>query len=360
MQLKQLRRLTGACAIAACATALSPSAAEAFSWNYSWDSFNDGTGSLMRDGVNYNSRNRVSRRAAHGVGVYSQYEHFGMAYTVTDDSVVFAFNSNLGINGHRNGRAKDGNIGWGDLFINLDPTKSIEEVQGTDSLLGIRFAGQNDSGVDANAQNGYARGSGSYDGTLGVFSGVTSKSITRQNSGWSNYNSFNNYVQRKKVYDENGQRVMETYTDRRGRERQRQAKAQVELVDGMELQESQEYLGQHGRGVIDTYDQRLGGVSVLDTAALLNMGLDFASEAGNQMIGGETFGFSFARSLLPGGDLDWIAHVMAECANDTMGMAGMFEAQKPDDPVSTPEPAMILGLLGVLSVVRKGRNTTKH
>ncbi len=330
MTFTTLKTLVAASAITLCASALLPFAAQAQTWNYALDSFADGTGPLVRDGIKYDANGRVVvGNAGHGVGLLSQYEHFGMAYSVNNDTVTFAFNSNLALNGWSHSGAADGNIGWGDMFLNLDKSLGFEQAKAQGKVLGIRFAGSNDSGVAA--------------GETGIFSGVTSMNVTGTNFGWGSYNAYNNYV--------NGRAVKVN--------RQTVGTGQVELIDGMTTAEAQTYLGAHGHSVIKTYEQKLGDISLLDYAQLSDMGLNFGSQAPGQTMGTQTFGFSFARSLLPGGELNWVAQVMAECANDTMGTVGTFAAiptpPTPGTPgtpdktqESTPEPGTIIGSIAAL------------
>ncbi|TVQ60354.1 MAG: PEP-CTERM sorting domain-containing protein [Spirulina sp. DLM2.Bin59] len=330
MTLTALKTLVATGTVTLCAAALLPFAAQAQTWNYSLDSFSDGTGGLIRDGINYNSNGRVTTgTAAHGVGLFSQYEHFGMAYTATNDTVTFAFNSNHALTGWAESRAADGNIGWGDFFLNLDSSLSFEQAKAQGKVLGIRFAGTNDSGVAA--------------GETGIFSGITTMNVTQTNAGWSSYSQYNNYVN-SQIVKVNGQTV---------------GTGQVQLIDGMTVTEAQNYLGAHGHSVIKTYDQKVGDITLLDYAQLSAMDLDFGSQAPGQTMGTQTFGFSFARSLLPGGELNWMAHVMAECANDTMGTGGTFAAvSTPSNPgtpgnpdkteAATPEPGTIIGSIAAL------------
>jgi len=267
----------------ASALAIAAPAAQAANWNYSWDSFNDGTGHRTQNGGN----------GTHGVGYQSDFEMFGLAVLEDIDAgtVTFAFNSNIALDGW----GTNPNIGMGDLFINLDPSKTFSQVEGTDSLLAIRFASSNDSGLSG----------------TGVFSGVTGKDVTSSNSGWSSYGSYENYV-----------------TSKGGT---------VEYLDGLTNAAAKSYLGAHA----DTVAQggtKLGDVTVLDAVQLASMGLNFAGAAGTQ-----TYGFTFARSLLPAGELNWMAHLMAECANDVMGTSGTFAEIPPD--VEVPEPAAAVALM---------------
>ncbi|NJK27687.1 MAG: PEP-CTERM sorting domain-containing protein [Coleofasciculaceae cyanobacterium SM2_3_26] len=336
------KTITGTVAMTIAALAIAAPQAQAITWNYAWDSFYDGTGSFIRNGQNYNGNGVAANNPAHGVGIYSQYEHFGMAYAedIESDRVVFAFNSNLALGGWDSSQAKDGNIAWGDLFINLDPTKSFAEVQGTDSLLAIRFDGTNDSGVDTKANNGLKlAGKNQYTGETGVYSGVTAKNSTANNGGWSNYNDYNNYVQGKTIY-ENGKKLK----DANGKD----LKGQVELVDGMTVTQAQNYLGTHGSGVIGSYQEKIGDITMFNASALAAMGLDFAGTAGlGSTLGTQTFGFSVSRSLFPENSMDWLAHVMAECANDTIGMLGVLGSVEDYNEEDVPEPAALAGFVAV-------------
>jgi len=326
MTFTTLKTLVAASTVTLCAAALLPFAAQAQTWNYSLDSFSDGTGGLVRDGIKYNANGQVTTGgAAHGVGLFSQYEHFGMAYSANADTVTFAFNSNLALNGWYDGVAADKNIGWGDMFLNLDKSLSFEQAKTQGKVLGIRFAGTNDSGVAG----------------TGIFSGVTSMSVTGTNNGWGSYSAYNNYVNSKTVKVNN----------------QAVGTGAVELIDGMTAAQGQTYLGAHGHSVIKT-GEKVGDINLLDYAQLSAMGLNFGSQAAGQTMGTQTFGFSFARSLLPGGDLNWVAHVMAECSNDTIGTSGTFAAIPTPPPGtpgspgktegSTPEPGTIIGSIAAL------------
>ncbi|MCW6038704.1 PEP-CTERM sorting domain-containing protein [Spirulina subsalsa FACHB-351] len=308
MKTNLVKTLFGTALATACACAMAVPVQAGTLWNYSWDSFKDGSGDLTQNGGT----------GGHGVGLKSNFEMFGMAYVedLVNDTVTFAFNSNIHLDGWKYNGVQNGTIAWGDLFLNLNPDKTFEQVKGTSDLLAIRFSSKNDSGVTG--------------GETGIFSGVTTKNVTSTNSGYSSYNQYNKYV-----------------TDKKGT---------VELIDGMTLAESQAYLGTHGHSVINTYQEKLGNITLLDVAQLSTLGLDFSAQAAKDglgtVLGTQTFGFSFARSLLPQGELSWIAHVLAECANDTMGMMGTFADNTPVEPEAVPEPASLLGLtLGAAALV---------
>ncbi|WRH66889.1 MAG: XDD3 domain-containing surface protein [Planktothrix sp. GU0601_MAG3] len=84
-------------------------------WNYGIDSFTDGS-----DSEAYNIR--------------------GIAIKETSDSVFVALTGGTPITGVSNSGAADGNIGWGDLFLNFTG-KNFTTASNQKSLLGVRFAG---------------------------------------------------------------------------------------------------------------------------------------------------------------------------------------------------------------------------
>ncbi len=312
MKLMNFGQVLAGTAALACTFALAAPRVEAADWVYSWDSFSDGTGSLNQNGGT----------GGHGVGYHSAFEFFGLAVLedLENDSVTFAFNTNLALTGW----GSNPNIGMGDLFINLDPTKTFTEAEGTESLLAIRFAETNDSGLEG----------------TGVFSHVVGQNVTQSNQGHKSYSSYENYVTKKG--------------------------GTVDYIDGMTNAEAKTYLGAHGESVVRADEGvRLenGNVSVItDVAALAAMGLNFtgaAAEAGlsSPALGTQTYAVSFARSLLPAGEMNWVAHIMAECANDIMGTSGTFAAIPPEKE-DVPEPMALaaFALVGVGMMGARKRN----
>ena len=127
-------------------------------WFYAIDSFNDGV-----DGFQVGGRG-------------NPYEIHSLALKETKDSIFVAINGNMPLTGVDGTRADDGNIGWGDLFLNFtDQDFTTANNQG--DLFGVRFAGTNDSLVP----------------DLGLYGNVTAISTTDINSG---FNSLNDYNQR--------------------------------------------------------------------------------------------------------------------------------------------------------------------
>lgn len=122
------------------------------SWNYSIDSFKDGTENST-------------------IGDKSKFEFYGMAFKETADRVYFAINSNLSTTGYAHGSATNGKISYGDLFLNFNNTNSFNQANKDKNLFAIRFDATNDTGVK-----------------LGLYGGVSATSVTTKNSGYSSMN----------------------------------------------------------------------------------------------------------------------------------------------------------------------------
>ncbi|MEC4804162.1 MAG: XDD3 domain-containing surface protein [Jaaginema sp. PMC 1079.18] len=266
-------------------------------WNYGIDSFKDGT--------EYQSGRGLV------VGSESAFEFYGMAMKETEDSVIFAINSNLGLSGY-SASVRGGSIAWGDLFLNFSGSSTFDSA--TD-LFAIRFAENNDSGV----------------AELGLYSNVTTKSVAGVNSGHSSLSSYNNKVSNKSWNKDSGSWV---YGD-----------GDPSLAD---LASDTSYLNQSGRthNVIKS-GTKIGDVQLISDFS--NLGLDFGYFGAT---GTNTFGFSVDKSLLPTGD--FIAHILAECNNDGMALIGEIS-----DAESVPEPAGLVGL-GVFGLGLWGQRRRKH
>lgn len=125
-------------------------------WNYSIDSFNDGT-------------------EGYTIGDKSKFEFYGMAYRQVRNKVYFAFNSNLSLDGYRQSNALNGKISYGDLFLNFANPASFKQANG--KLQGIRFDATNDTQMG-----------------LGLYQNVTAKSLTTSNSGYGSLQQHTNTV----------------------------------------------------------------------------------------------------------------------------------------------------------------------
>ncbi|AFY38507.1 hypothetical protein Lepto7376_2217 [[Leptolyngbya] sp. PCC 7376] len=94
-------------------------------WNYSVDSDNDST-------------------SINGVGG-TEFEIYGSAVQQHDGKTRFAARTKMPLDGVLREAAEGGRISWGDLIINI-ACDALDQV-GRESLFGIRFAANNESGV---------------------------------------------------------------------------------------------------------------------------------------------------------------------------------------------------------------------
>jgi hypothetical protein len=107
----------------------------------------------------------------------SAYEIYGMSVRETADSIWVVLRANMALTGVYEPAAADGNIGWGDLFLNfsgLDFNTAISQGE----MFGVRFADSNDSGVNS----------------AGVYSGVTATTVVGENLGFSSFQDYNQFV----------------------------------------------------------------------------------------------------------------------------------------------------------------------
>lgn len=244
-------------------------------WNYSIDSFNDGT-------------------EGRTIGQDSAFEFYGMAVKQTRDKVYFAVNSNLSLDGYAAGGARNGNISYGDLFLNFANQSSVTEANG--NLQAIRFNEINDSQ--------------DFGITNGVYSDVTGVGLMTDNYGYSNLARH-----RYKVNEKYG--------------------GNAELGD---LEADTSYFNHDNGATMNSSaygytniesGTRLGGVEMVSD--LSRLGLDFDNFGAS---GTETFAFSVDSDLLDTGD--FIAHLFAECDNDGLALAGTL--------VDVPEPSTMISL----------------
>ncbi len=291
---RSLQSITLAVAALGCVVA-APQAAQAQStsiggWNYTMDSFNDGT------------EGRI-------IGDNSDFEFYGLAYQETADSVIFAFNSNLDINGYDYSRARGGNIGYGDMFINFGDG-SFADAEGTDDLFAVNFA-DNDSNV-----------------ATGLYSGVTSQSLTTVNAGYGSINSHTNTVNNR--LGGNASHGDLSATDSYFNT---SSAARTHMASG-------------------TYES---GITMLSSFN----GLDFGQFGAN---GAHTYGFSIDKSKLKMGE--FVANFFAECGNDGMAIKGELTGltAPPETPDSQPVPEsspmaglLVVGMMAGGAAIRKRR-----
>ncbi|MDY6782491.1 MAG: XDD3 family exosortase-dependent surface protein [Cyanobacteriota bacterium] len=126
-------------------------------WHYSHDSTTDGVDGLQVGG--------------------NVYEIFGMALKETKDSILVAINGNMPLTGQDGTAANDGNIGWGDFFLNFSG-KDFTTASNDKDLFAVRFAGENDSFVPS----------------VGLYGDVSAVSTTGINSGFASISDYNQRV----------------------------------------------------------------------------------------------------------------------------------------------------------------------
>lgn len=250
-------------------------------WQYSIDSFNDGL-------------------KGETVGIESDIELYGMAMKEENDSLYFAFNSNLSLDGLLDRRAFNRRVSYGDVFLNFGSTASSDSPQ----TYGIRFDVGNDSRL-----------------TPGLYQDISGISVSRANGGFSSLAETHDAIAAQGGTVSYGE-VTDSFFDL-------QAPALTTLYQGT----------------------RLGDVDLLrDTA---DLGLDFSALGAT---GVHTFGVRVDRSVLPSGA--FIANLFVESGNDGIALQGVLsDRATPTDPPNqtVPEPGSLisLGLLGLAELSRR-------
>jgi hypothetical protein len=274
------------CVLSVTAAGIAPAhAQEASGWNYTIDSFNDGSDAGRR-------------------GSNSSYEFYGLAIKETANRVYVALSSNLGLGGELASGADDGQIHYGDLFFNFTG-EDLNDAQG--SLFAVKFDAGNDSGVSE----------------VGVYGNVVGQNVAKQNSGFKSMNQHRNWANK--------------------------AGAETASMGDLDHREKMDdgafYFQQGNYSVTNSIATGtfLGGIEQLDGGALAALGLNFQSvNAGVQ--GRNTFGFSFARDLMADGE--YVAHLFAECINDGLAITGVLpRIEIPETSETVPEPAVATALL---------------
>ncbi len=247
-------------------------------WHYSIDATNDST-----------------PFQADGNGLF---EIYGSAYQIVDDTVIFAINSNVDLeNGVDWDDANDDKVHFGDLLINFTG-KSLDEANG--ELYGVRFVGNNDSGVSG----------------LGVYSDVTAVSVADFNDGWSSLESYNNAILTNLVTPSHGDLA----------------------YDDSYFDVAKQTLNSIGSG------NKIGDIELI--ADLTDLGLEFDYFGPT---GSETIAFSFELGLFAIEDVQAMFHFAMECNNDIV--AGEFKRSSQTTDVPTPAVILpaIFGMFGAAS-----------
>lgn len=207
------------------------------------------------------------------------YEIFGMAIMEDNDSLYFAINSNLSQQGFDSGPTRcnqqtgqcfpisNSNIGYGDLFLDFSGTGNFATANNQQSLIGIRFASNNDS---------FAPG-------LGVWSGFNAVSVVPQNAGYSNLWNYNQQVLNKGKGDAKvgdlawNDPYFSPYTTQGS---WNNSKTLIPNVMGKP-------------------STKLGDITMLNSSELISAGFSLSNFSAT---GTQTFGFKFNKSILPVGN----------------------------------------------------------
>lgn len=239
------------------------------------------------------------------IGQNSAFEFYGIAIKEEADKIYVALNTNLALGGKAYSNAGNGLVGYGDLLFNFTGN-NVTNANG--SFFGIRFDDKNDASV----------------GSTGVYSGVTAKSVASSNVGYSTLSSYASAVSG--------------------------LGGSASMAD---LSQSDAYFNDQTLNVIQS-GTKVGDIEYINDFSQLN--LDFGQFGAT---GSQTLGFSFDKALLPNGD--YLAQLLAECANDGMAISGKFTGNSGGSE-DVPEP--ITGLIAAAglggAVLRKTKKSKKN
>jgi hypothetical protein len=240
------------------------------------------------------------------IGQNSAFEFYGIAIKEDAEKVYVALNTNLGLNGKAYSNAGNGLVGYGDLLFNFTGN-NVTNANG--NFFAVRFDDKNDANV----------------GSTGVYSNVTAKSVATSNVGYGTLSSHSNAVNN--------------------------LGGTASMAD---LSESDAYFDNQTLNVIQS-GTKVGDIQYLTVNDFSQLNLDFGQFGAT---GSQTIGFGFDKSLLPTGD--YLAQLLAECANDGMAIMGHLDGSQGGSQ-DVPEPITgfiaAAGLGGaVLRKTKKNKN----
>lgn len=238
------------------------------------------------------------------IGLQGAFEFYSLAVKEEGSNLLVALNGNLPLEGDLNPNVTNGSIAWGDLFFNFSG-QSFLDASNDQDLLAVRFSEFNDSGVQE----------------LGVYRNVQAKSVTRENSGFMSLEQYSNTV-----INGGGTPTMGDLT-----------------INNTYL----EYTGSDNILNSIATGEKIGDINFLDGQTQMALGLDFGHF---DAVGSHTIAFRFTKDLFPSGS--FIAHVLAECANDGMALQGeLAEKQLPgNEREDVPELWTPLSFLSLLLI----------
>ncbi len=230
-------------------------------WNYSIDSFTDGSG-----GESFNIK--------------------GMAIKQTNDFVYVGITGGTPLGGVAWNGALNNNISYGDLFLNFTG-QNFQTAQGNNELFGVRFAQNNDTPV-----------------ALGVYKNVQAFSQTTSNSGYGSLRQY--YTTNSNQYN-----VANTQGTDLPTAQSVYNYLYPSNVANNPTTSNTPILTEILSG------NKIGDVTALTSTQLSALGLNFGNFNAS---GTQTFGFKFNRNLLPDGS--FMGHLFLECGNDGVAIAG--------------------------------------
>ncbi len=271
----------------------------------------------------YNNWNYAADRIGDSLDVNNTgiYDIGGTAVKVDNSYVWVGITGNLPISGLNTGPTVGGfpvpnqNIGYGDYFFDFGNSNFIN-ASNSSSLFAIRFAANNDSAAAA----------------LGVYSNVKAKSVVTTNAGYWNPGSNRNTVVSKTGVDP--------------------TTGEFAWNDSYYSYPSSDF---KFHNVIESGNY-LGGINILNALDLANAGFDNSAFG---FSGSNTFGFRFARNLIPDGV--YTASLILECLNDLTGLRGNKSPIVVDPPNTKPVPVpgfvggaiLASGVFGLRSAKKK-------
>ncbi|NER83278.1 MAG: PEP-CTERM sorting domain-containing protein [Leptolyngbya sp. SIO1D8] len=267
--------------------ALVPASLQAANIYYTTDSFSDGVTGNIVGGTN------------------STFELYGIGYAQTETTLYIGLNTNLPIGGAINPQAIGGSVAWGDLFLNFS-SQPFSEAVADGQVYGIRFDAANDSPMSQ----------------LGLYQVQQTSSVAPFNTGFASLAEYQSVVT--------------------------QAGGTASLgdipLDGSYLSNTNS-----PQNVISQGTLLSNQVSFIEDFSTVGFNSDFGFSPALSETGSYTYGFSVNKAKLPLGE--FIAHVLAECANDGIAFVGTLLGQdnRPKTE-SVPEPTTGLALLGLGTV----------
>ncbi|QXE25585.1 putative PEP-CTERM exosortase interaction domain protein [Richelia sinica FACHB-800] len=247
-------------------------------------------------------------------------ELYGITSMEDANFIYIVFNSQFPLNGLPSNGANDGNINYGDIFLNFSPGLSLNAAINQGSVYGVQFAPGNNSGVFS-----------------GVWGDITLASVAAQNNGYylqGYYNTLNNTLGRDK---DGGQMFGYMSKD--------------EFSSYMSYQPKPAGQYQPTPNVIGASNKKIAEITTLNKQELLKLGLDLSKFS---VVGSDLVGVKFDKTGLPVSDL--IISLLLNCNND--GLTGYHQrSQKP--PIEVPEPGTILGFMVLIGVLLSNKRVEK-